>query len=204
MSALGDIETGILAFVNKALRQSYAAGNLDVAILTCLKDLANLNLLVGTETSQTLVADDTTLNYPTNFKKMISLVLIDANSNELTPLIPLRGGHDEYRQLRDNDNSSGDTTHYSEFNEQFFLWRPANQSYTTRIEHFRYHPKGASDINDILFKEEFENAIFFGTTYFESLLIKNAEGSVRWGPTYGAEKQLRRMSMKTDPAIING
>ena len=204
MAALGDIEAGILAFVNKALRKNYTEGDLDVAILTCLKDLSNHGLLVGTDTSQTLVSGDETLNYPTNFKRLISLILIDGNGNEKSPLTKLRGGHEQYRKLRLNDAAVGTTQRYSEFDEQFFLWRPANQAYTTKIEYFRYHPKTAADINNILFLEEFENAIFFGTAFWESFLIKNAEGQARWGPAYTNEKQLRRISMKTDPAIVNG
>lgn len=204
MAALGDIESGILAFVNEALRKNFTAGDLDVAILLCLKDLANHNLLVGTDTSQTLVADGTTLNYPTNFKRLISLVLIDGNSQPKRPLIALKGGHEEYEVLRRNDTNSGQTTHYSEFDEQFFLWRPADQAYTTNIKYFRYHPKTTAAINNILFGDEFENAIFYGTAFFKALLLKNAEGENRWGPMFINEKRMRRLSMKTDPAIVNG
>ncbi len=203
MSTLGDIETGIVTFVNKALRKNYTVdgADLDIAIQICLNDAANHNLLVGTETSQTLIADDTTLDYPTDFKNLISLTLIDGNSNEKSPLIKLRGGHQQYRELRLNDDSSGLTEFYSEFNSQFFLWRPANQAYTTNIEFYRYHPQ---DINAILFTDEFRSMIYYGTAFFESMFIKNVEGSNRWGPMYANEKQLRRVSMNTQPSIIEG
>ncbi len=203
MASLGDIETDIIAFVNKALRKSYSASGaeLNIAIQTCLNDLANHNLLVGTDTDQTLVSGGKTLNYPTDFKQLISLTLIDSNSNEKAPLTKLKGGHKQYRELRLNDTSSGLTEFFSDFNSQFFLWRPADQAFTTNIEYYRYHPQ---DINSILFTKEFRNAIFYGTAFFESLFLKNAEGQSRWGPMFGNEKQLRRISTNTQPVIFNG
>ncbi len=203
---LGDIETEIIAFVNKALRKNYnidgsGNGNLDIAIQTCLNDLANHNLLVGTETTQTLVSGDTTLNYPTEFKRLISLTLIDSNSNTKRPLKKLRGGHEEYRTRMRNDSSVGFTSHYSEFNQKFFLLRPASQAFTTNIEFYKYHPQ---NINAIKFNEEFRNAIKFGTTFWEAFLIKNSEGESRWGPAYTNERNLRRISMNTQPSIVEG
>ena len=201
MSALGDIKTGILAFVNKALHKSYTTTDLDIAIQACLNDMANHGLLVGTDTTQTLAIGDKTLAYPTDFKKMISITLIDGSSNEKSPLIKFGDGHKDYRRLRLNDTSNGLTEFYSELNEKFYLWRPPSQAFTVNMEYTRYH---AQTVSDILFGEEFRNAVYFGTAFFESIFIKNKEGSDRYGPLYGNEKQMRRLSFNTQPSVVRG
>ncbi len=156
-------------------------------------------MLVGEDTSQSLVSGDTTLAYPTDFKQEIAIVLIDGNSNEKAPLKEFVDGHRQYRQLRLNDSNTGLTEFFSKFNEKFFLYRPANQAYTTRIEYNRFHPQTPEDI---LFTEQFRNVIKFGVTYYKSVLKNNTRYINTWGPTYFAEKKTRIISAPSEPAIV--
>lgn len=198
MAALGDIQSTILAFVNDALNEAYSGTQLDIAIQACLNDLSNEDILVATDTSQSLTSSSVSLNYPTDFKGLISIVLINSSSVRQAPLIKLRGGHKEYRRLRDNDSATGEPEHYSEFDNKFWLWRPSNGAYTTEIEYYRKHPQTPADI---LFGEECRNAINFGTTYYKALLAKKTDYIRIWQPIWLAEKLERAAAANAEPRI---
>lgn len=196
---LGDIKTAIIAVVNEALRENYS--DLDTAIQLCLNDLSNADLLVGTDDTQTLSLGDLTLDYPADFKSLIALVLIDSSSVRQAPLKKLPRGHRHYRELRDNDASTGITSWFSEFDNKFWLWRPPNGSYTTEIEYNRRHPKTPGAI---LFGEDFRNAIYFGTTYYKALLTKKTEYIAIWHPRFLVEKEERRLAAPEQVRITRG
>jgi len=199
--ALGDIKTAILAFVNEALRESYSGTDLDTAIQACLNDLSNEDILVTTDSAQTLTSSSLSLNYPTDFKSLISIVLINSNSVRQAPLEKLKGGHREYRLLRDNDSATGEPEAYSEFDDKFWLWRPSNGAYTTEIEYYRRHPQTPGAI---LFGEECRNAIYFGTIYYKALLAKKTDYIKIWEPVYLAEKAERAAAAPAEPRICRG
>lgn len=201
MEALGDIKTAILAFVNEALNESYSGSSLDTAIQACLNDLSNEDLLVAVDDSQTLANESETLDYPTDFKSPISIVLINSGDVRQAPLEKLKGGHKEYRRLRDNDSATGEPEFYSEFDNKFWLWRPSNGSYDTEIEYYRRHPQTPGGI---LFGEDFRNAIYFGTTYYKALLRKKTDYIAIWRPVYLVEKEERRAAAPAEPRICRG
>lgn len=196
--SLADIKAAILAVVNEALNESYSGTQLDTAIQLCLNDLSNEDLLVGTDSDQTLTSSSLSLDYPEDFKSLISIVLINSSSVRQAPLEKLKGGHKEYRRLRDSDNATGEPESYSEFDDKFWLWRPSNGSYTTEIEYYRRHPQTPGAI---LFGEEFRNAIYFGTTYYKALLRKKTEYIAIWRPVYLVEKEERRAAAPAEPRI---
>ncbi len=187
MGALGDIETEILAFVNKALRKSYAAGEIDIAIQSCLNDLAKENRLIAQDTSQTLVAGGATFDFPTDYKEPISIVLINGSSVRQAPLVKLPEAFPQYEELRDNDSATGEPEWFTEGpDNKIYLWRNANGAYTSEITYFRYHPQTP---NTILFDEQYRQAIFYGTTFFEAALLGIAEKIAIWNPLYSVEKE---------------
>lgn len=197
-------KANIITDVNENLQTAFATNgtDLDRAIKKVLKDMSNADLLVGTQTSQVLVANNKTLNYPPGYRSMIALTLIDSAGVEQDPLLKLRGGHNEYRQLRNNDDSNGRTQFYSEFNNQFFLWRPADQSYTTNIEYWKNH---ALDPDTIEFDDvEFEEVMFSGVTYWHAMAKGRASAIARWGPIYGAGLQIASDNMPRQPHIARG
>lgn len=201
---LGDIVTDINAVVGEALHaddSAFSGKELHKAIQICLNDLSNEDLLVGTDDAQTLSSGDLSLNYPTDFKSPISIVLINSNSVRQAPLEKLKGGHKEYRRLRDNDSATGEPEYYSEFGDKFWLWRPSNGSYTVEIEYYRRHPQTPAAI---LFGEDFRNAIYFGTTYYKALLRKMTDHINIWLPVYLAEKNERRAAAPEQPRITRG
>ncbi|KKN73465.1 hypothetical protein LCGC14_0400400 [marine sediment metagenome] len=199
------VKADIITDVNENLQLGLAAGStdLDRAIIKTLTDMSNRGLLVGTDATQTLVDGSTTLAYPTGFRKggVINITLIDGSGVEKTPLIKLRGGHQEYRELRHNDNTSGVTEEYSEFNKQFFLWRPANQAYTTLIEYRKNHAKDADSIE---FETEFESLMFAGTTFWKAIATKRTSSIAIWSPMYDREMSAAVANRNIQPGIVGG
>jgi len=191
----------ILTFINDVLKRSETAAQVAVPIQTVLNDLSNYDFLTETDTGQSLADGGLTLNYPTDFKGLVSIVLIDSSSVRQAPLKPLPGGHKEYRELRDNDSTTGEPEWYSEFDEKFWLWRPAGGTYTTEIEHYRFHPQ---DVDTILFGDEFRNAIYFGAAYFVALKYGLSRYIDIWGSLYEREKEMRRLNIWEQPHIIRG
>lgn len=196
------VKVDILADVNENMLTSFSGTDLDRQINKVLKDMSNKDLLVGTDTSQTLVAGDKTLNHPTGFRSMVSLTLIDAAGVENDPLIKLPRGHREYRQLRDNDDSNGRTRWFSDFNSQFFLWRPADQAYTTLIEFYKDH---ALDPDNIEFDDvKFQELMFAGVTFWKATALSRTKAIALWGPIYSAALQIAEDNMPRNPHIARG
>lgn len=197
------VKADIITDVNENLQIAATGTDLDRAIIKTLTDMSNRALLVGTDAIQTLADGDTTLVYPTGFRRggVINITLIDGSGAEKTPLIKLPGGHQEYRELRHNDDSSGTTEWYSEFNKKFYLWRPADRAYTTLIEFRKNHPKDADNIE---FETEFESLMFAGTTYWHAV-AKNRSASIKlWAPIYAGELRMAMLNRNVQPSILRG
>lgn len=174
---------------------------LDRAIIKTLTDMSNRGLLVGTDDTQTLAIGDTTLAYPTGFRSVINITLIDAAGAEKTPLIKLPGGHQEYRELRHNDNANGTTKWFSEFNKLFWLWRSADRAYTTLIEYRKNHAKTADSIE---FETEFESLMFAGATFWHAVAMRRTASIAIWDPIYQRELRAAILSRNTQPSIVRG
>jgi len=194
----------IITFWNEARKGKLAsdAETLDEAIKVCLNDLSNSNFLKACDDTQTLTNTSTTLAYPDLYKDLIDggIILNDGNY-DLDPLT--RISWREYKEWMTNFNSGLRSTPktYAEQNKLFYLYAPPGQTYTTEIWYWKYH---AQDADTIEFGEEFRNAINFGTVYFKSVMQGNRKYEDIWGPRYYAEKQMRRMCMNTQPAIVKG
>jgi len=195
------VKADIITDVNANLQTALTGTALDRAIIKTLTDMSNRALLVGTDADQTLADGDTTLAYPTGFRSVINITLIDGSGAEKTPLIKLPGGHQEYRELRHNDSSSGTTEWYSEFNKQFFLWRPADRAYATLIEYRKNHAK---DANNIEFETEFESLMFAGATFWHAVAMNRSVSIALWVPIYQNELRLAMLSRNVQPSILRG
>lgn len=197
------VKADIITDVNENLQTKFSTEgtDLDRAIIKTLTDMSNRALLVGTDATQTLVDGDTTLDYPTGFRSVINITLIDGSGAEKAPLIKLPKGHREYRELRHNDNSSGTTKWFSEFNKKFWLWRPADQAYTTLIEYRKNHAK---DTDNIEFETEFESVMFAGATYHYALAKGRTKAIGIWGPVYFGELKFAMLNRNTQPSIVRG
>jgi len=202
--ALGNIKAAIISFHNEARKTNYSASatDLDIAIQLCLNDISNeLDALPAIDTGQELESGSVSLDYPTDFKALISIVLINSSGVRQSPLEELPGGHKEYRRLRDSDSATGEPEWYSEFNDKFWLWRPSNGDYTTEIEYIRYHPQ---DVASILYGEQFRNCIYFGTVFFKAAIQGNTKYMSIWGPLYANQKEKIRLNLPTEPQISQG
>ncbi|MDD5501962.1 MAG: hypothetical protein PHH26_00675 [Candidatus Thermoplasmatota archaeon] len=196
-------KAGIISFVNEALKLEELATSTayDIALQTCLNDLSNCNLLPAEDISQSLVLEGKTLNYPTAFKQLISIVLNDG-SYDGKPLKLIPGGMSEYGRLMQNysSNGVGEPTHQTEFNKKFYIYPPADGAYTAKIKHYKFH---AQSITTIEFGDEFANAINLGTAYFKAVLTNRpVETVTKYSQLYYAEREIRRLEMPTEPQIV--
>lgn len=177
----------ILTRVNTRLQ--LAETDIDEQIQEILDDLSEEDLLEDTDDTQTLVTDSTTLNEPTGFRALIDIVLtVTATGSEQFPLMPLKQGIVQYDQLRHNDNSVGIPRWFANSNGQFFLWRPANQAFSSLIRYYKEHPQ---DVNDIEFGDNFRNAIYAGVTMKVAMDKSNTRMINQWAAIYGDAKQKR-------------
>lgn len=193
------VKANIVTDVNSNLQLAESGDSLDSVINKVLVDMSKRGLLVGNDSSQTLVDGGLTLNYPTGFRHAIAITLTDANGTPLRPLKKLPDGHAGYRKLRHNDLATGFTQWYSEFEEKIYLWRPASQAYTVLIEYRKNHAK---DPGNIEFSTDFENLMFAGATFWKATSMKNASGIAIWGPIYQNELRWASLNRNTQPSIV--
>lgn len=191
------VKADIIADVNDNLQTALSGTELDKAIIKTLADMSNRALLVGTDNSQSLAADDRTLDYPTGFRSVISITLTDASGSEKAPLIKL--GHREYRELLENGSSTGKPEWFSEFNKKFYLWRPAGEVYTALIEYCKNHPKTADSIE---FETEFESLMFAGATFWYAVKMNRSKSVQLWGAIYQNELKLAVAGRNVQPSIV--
>ncbi len=196
------VKADILTEVNENLLGGFSAGDITTRIQAILDDLSEEDLLEDTDGTQTLVTDGTTLNEPTDFRALIDIVLtVTATGSEQFPLIALRGGIKEYDQLRHNDNSVGIPRWFANSNGKFFLWRPANQAFTSLIRYYKNHPQ---DVDNIEFGDNFKNAIYAGVTMKMAMKMSNTRMISQWAAIYVDAKQKRIDSIVHIPRFVRG
>ena len=194
------LKADILTEVNDNLQTSLT--DIDKFIQKVLDDLSEEDLLVDTDTTQTLSNGDTVLAHPTGFRALINIVLtITSSGSEQFPLIALPQGHRQYRELRHNDDTVGIPRWFSDFNAQFFLWRPPNQAFTSLIEYYKDH---AQDVDNIAFGDIFRNAIYAGATFYTALKYSRTKAISIWAPMYETAKQRRIDATPHQPRFVKG
>ncbi len=190
----------ILTRVNERLLTNFT--DIDTQIQEILDDLSEEDLLVGSDPDQTLVSGDTTLDYPTGFRAMVAITLtVTSGGSEQFPLIALKQGHRQYRELRHNDASTGIPRWYSDFNEKFYLWRPPNQAFSVLIEYYKNH---AQNVETIEFGDNFKNVIYAGVTWKVALEQSRTRMIQQWGPVYFDAKQKRIDTANFQPQFVHG
>lgn len=191
----------ILTEVNDNLQT--ALTDIDKFIQKVVDDLSEEDLLIGTDDTQTLSNGDLVLNEPTGFRALVAITLtITSSSSEQFPLMALKGGHYEYRQLRHNDDTVGIPRWFSNFNAQFFMWRPPNQDFSSLIEYYKSHPQISGD--NIAFGDNFRNAVYAGATFYTALKFSRTKALSTWGPMYADAKQKRIDSFVHQPRFVRG
>jgi len=190
----------ILTRVNERLQTNFT--DIDTQIQEILDDLSEEDLLTGTDSDQTLESGDTTLDEPTGFRALIAITLtITSSGSEQYPLIKLKGGHEQYRELRHNDDSVGIPRYFSNFNGKYYLWRPANQAFSSLIEYYKNH---SQDVDNIEFDNSFRNVINAGVTYKMALEKGRTRMIQQWGAVYFDAKQKRIDATVHQVRIVRG
>ena len=195
----------ILTEVNDNLQTSLT--DIDKFIQKTLDDLSEEDLLVSTDSTQTLVSGGTTLSEPTGFRALIPggiILTITSSSSRQAPLEKLPRGQKQYNQLRHNDSTTGIPRWFSNFNKLFFLWQPANQAFTSLIEFYKNHPTLSGETGSIEFDDNFKNAIYAGATFYASLKYARTKAISIWKPMYDDAKNKRIDSMPRQPRFVNG
>ena len=189
----------ILAFVNRVLGRTET--NIDIEIQEVLDDLSEEGLLVAQLDTVTIAAGDKSWAYPTLFKSLVAVVFNDG-SFDGDPLQKIRRGYQGYLELMRQHTAGlrGRPRHYAEFNKQFFPYPVPQQTYTVKQSYRKFHAK---DVDDIEFGDEFQNAIYYGATWF----VATNKGLTRymniWEPKYLTERHKRTLDGAMQPSIVN-
>jgi len=192
------LKADIEAFINVCMEDGISAASLTEAVKLCLRDISNIGLLVGSETTQTLESGDLTLDVPDEYKDVLNIQLTDDGDVLQDPLIALSGGQEEYRLLMSESNSTNTPEYYSEYDGAFYLYPPPDDDYTTNIEYQKYDDQNPDSIE---FGDEFSNALKFGSLYFYAMMKSRERYVALWGPKYEYEKEIRRLNMNKQPSI---
>ena len=195
------IKADIVTDVNENLQTAFSDTDLDRQILKVLTDMSNRGLLVGTDSTQTLVDGSKTLTYPTGFRSAINITLTDSSSNENYPLIKLPGGQKEYRERIAFGGGLRNPEWYAEFDDLIYLYGQASKSYTVLIEFRKNHPKDADNIE---FTTELENLMFAGTTFWKAMALNRKASVALWGPIYAGLLREAKLNRKQQPSIMMG
>jgi hypothetical protein len=183
----------IYAFCNKVWQDSVNSTTstlFDQALQMVLDDLSSkIEIIRAIDDTQSLAVEEYALAYPTGLMPggLISITLTDAAGLSYEPLEPFSRGLRDYRALLQNNGSVGQPDSYIEAeDDQWYVWRPANQTFTVLIEYYRTHPQ---DLETILLPDSCMMAVKVGTAYFEAVLRRNSEYQATWGPHYAREFQ---------------
>ncbi len=187
-----------LAFVNKRLLESLA--DIDDEIKATLADLSKYNLLTATPVEVAGVSGDVSIDYPTLFKRLISITPNDG-SVDRRPMEPLAGGYVEYKRLLAfaQANFSLGQMFYVEHNKKFFIYPTLSASFTFTIEYYQHH---ANDADEITFGDEYINAINYGACYHTALFRKKTSYIAQWLPIYQAERATMIAMNPPQPKIV--
>ena len=194
-------KSDVLDFVNEKLHRSET--DIDDEIQRVLDNLADANLLVGSDTGTITSNYDTTIDLPTNFKQMISLRLNDG-SNDGAPLIRIPGGIRGYRERQADGLDYGEPEYYAEFNGKCYLDPACDGAYTPYFEFYSYHPPLSGDTGNILFGGEFDRAIKYGVTFEVASTKRMSAQMAVYGPLFEREKAIRMGNMNYEPHVVGG
>jgi len=157
----------ILAAVNANLNRTET--DIDVQIKAALKLLSGaVDVLMDIDVSQSLVAGSASIAYPTDHKKVKSIVLNDGTIDG-EPLEEIT--YEKYlRKMRGRTASDyNEPEFYAEFNRKFYLYPVVDASYTPKISYFKYH---TDTLTTILFSDEWRCPIYDLATYFTAKKFK--------------------------------
>ena len=193
------VKADILTDVNSNLR--LAETDIDAIINKTLSDMSKRGLLIGTDSTQTLIDGSETLNWPTGYRSTFNITLTDASGDAKKPLLKLPGGQKEYRRRIANGSTGGTPKWFSEFEGKFYLFGRAGQAYTTLIEFRKNHPK---DPDNIEFDTDFENLMFAGVTFWKAAQLNRIAGVNMWGPIYQNEMRKAVLERRNQPSMMRG
>ncbi len=177
----------ILDFLNKAYqtREVIAGTMFDVAIQMALDDLSSKIEILRDTYAASLVSGAYTVNFPSDMMPggLISMRLEDASGNVYSPLVPFKDGLRGYRRLLHQSSSVSRPEAYIEGEDnKWYIWRPANATYTVLVEYYKVH---AQDVTTIAFPGACALAVKTGAAYFEGVLRNNDKYKANWGSEYG-------------------
>ena len=193
------VKADILTDVNSNLR--LAETDIDAIINKTLSDMSKRGLLIGTDTTQTLIDGSETLNWPTGYRSTFNITLTDSSGTEREPLIKLPGGIKEYRQKIAHGSGGSLPRWFAEFEGKFYLFGPAGQAYTTLIEFRKNHPK---DPDNIEFDTDFENLMFAGASFWKAAQLNRITAVNIWGPIYQNEMRKSVLERRNQPSMMRG
>lgn len=197
-------KAGILAFVNKKLNlvPALAGTALDISIQEVADELSEEKFLEKVDTSQNLTSSSVFLTDPSDMidDGLISIVLNDG-SVDLAPLLPLKGGYEEYLNNRSgsNNNLSGSPTYYARRLGKIYLLSPPGKAYTTTITYFKFHAVVGATLE---FSDLFRNTIYNGVAMKEAADRRMEDRLAYHVAMYAQAKEKRRAKFPAKVHIV--
>lgn len=164
----------ILTAVNNNLERTET--NIDTEIRAALKLLSSIGDFLEHKTTDTLSAGTTSINYPTDYKRLQALRLNDGSTDGM-PLIPITQGEYFARVANKTSADRAEPTHYAEFYRKFWPAPISDGNYTATLWFWRYHP---DSVSTIYFTDEFEPVIFSLATFYTAAKFGVEEYMAKW------------------------
>ena len=187
-------KAAILTFVNSRLQRNET--DIDESINIVLGDLSAFKTLLVEDTSQSIVAGDTYLSYPSDSFKdetaIKSIQLTDGNGYKLPPLSPIIDGWQEYliRTKYGSDATRNIPTQYVTHANRIYMWPASDGNYSPSIWYYKRH---SEDPDDIDFDIDWKNTIYFGVTAEVAVHRKMMDQIQIWSTRYEREKNRTRL-----------
>lgn len=200
----------LLTFANAAFDASYSGSDLDEALSLLVDDLANMHVLLGEDTDQSLASGSLTLDYPSDAldtdRAIQEIVLTSSSNVQQKPLKWLPGGWEGYNQCMEGYNSGvgGTPTHFVCHDREIFVYPIPNAAFTSVINYYKQHGAITGTNPTISFGDSWKKLMKFGIVYFWALMKADQSYLSVWEPRYLAEKQRMEAHIPRDMAIAGG
>ena len=159
------LKTEVLAYAVETLRKdSFVNADILVPLNEVLKELSKITTwpdlyranVAGDQ--DTLADADETSDFPTDLR-VLDYIIINDGDDDGRPLTKIT--FEKYLKLRE-DKTGGDEDEPMVFavrGKVFYWWPIADDAYTVKFYFWRNHPKTLLETEDILFGDEFQDAV---------------------------------------------
>lgn len=180
----------ILTFVNKALERDET--DIDLELNRVLFDISTAgNFLADIDTSNTIDDSDSIIDYPTNWKALDNIRLLDGNGRFTDYLDEI--SYNEYLSSQFL-NMKSQPTAFAVWNEQILFTPIAPEEYTVYLSYFKIHPATPDSIQ---FDDRFLSVLQSGVTFEVASSYGLTDQISLWSARYNADmRKIKNYQLK--------